>query len=72
MSDDPQRTAGWDGAGQFSSRLEPAQFEAGQARVLIDNQGEAAATYQLSFHSPEDKLAFEVRQSLPRPGRRAG
>src|SRR6266487_4389686 len=58
---------------QFSASLEPSSLQAGQfGQVIIDNEGNTADTYSLSFQSSENELIFEKAVQVPRPGPQPG
>ena len=58
---------------QFSTSLEPGSLQAGQfGQVIIDNEGNTADTYSLSFQSPANELIFEKAVQVRRPGPQPG
>jgi uncharacterized membrane protein len=58
---------------QFSTSLEPASLQAGQfGQVIVENQGNIADTYRLSFQSPENALLFLKAVQVASPGPQPG
>ncbi|HKG55467.1 MAG TPA: hypothetical protein VKB04_14485, partial [Anaerolineales bacterium] len=58
---------------QFSASLEPGTLEAGQfGKVVIDNEGNTADSYSLSFQSPANELIFEKAIQVATPGPQPG
>ena len=58
---------------QFSASLEPLAFPASQfGQVIINNEGNTADTYSLSFQSPGNLLIFEKVVQVPRAGAQPG
>jgi Tol biopolymer transport system component len=58
---------------QFSTSLEPGTLQAGQlGQIIIDNEGNTADSYSLSFQSPENELIFEKVVQVAQPGPQPG
>jgi len=54
---------------QFSASLQPESLQAGQTgNLIINNEGNTLATYDLSFQSAADTLLFEKGLPVARPG----
>jgi hypothetical protein len=58
---------------QFSASLQPARIEAGQTgNLIINNEGNTVATYNLDFQSPGNELVFEKGLPVARAGAEPG
>jgi len=58
---------------QFSASLQPEALPADQfGQVMINNEGNTADTYSLSFQSPGNMLIFEKAVQVPKPGSQPG
>jgi hypothetical protein len=58
---------------KFSTSLEPSSFRAAEfGQIIVNNEGNTADTYTLSFQSPENQLIFEKAVEVARPGPQPG